>query len=60
MDYFAGLADALRHRNLLAGRRIAVDLANGAATVARPWLEASVPVDWVVVGGGGPRDVSVG
>ena len=52
-DYFAALTDALSHRHLLAGRRVAIDLANGAAQAAKSWLEASVPVDWVFVGGSG-------
>ncbi len=36
----------------LAGMKIAIDLANGAAAVAQDWLEKS-DVEWVVTGGGG-------
>ena len=34
----------------LKNRKIALDLAEGSATVARPWLE-SLPIDWVFVEG---------
>lgn len=59
-DYFAALTDALSHRHVLAGRRIAIDLANGAARTAWPWLQASVPVDWTVLGDGGRINDGVG
>jgi phosphoglucosamine mutase len=50
LAYYTALSDALPRRNRLAGRRIAVDLANGAGRASRDWLEAQVPVEWVFVG----------
>lgn len=48
----AAMEQAIGPVEALRGRRLAVDLANGAATALRPWLER-LPVDLVVVGGGG-------
>ncbi len=50
LAYYTALSDALPRRNRLAGRRIAVDLANGAGQASRDWLEAQVPVEWVFIG----------
>lgn len=47
--------EALRQRvdpAPLAGRRIAVDLANGALSPAVEWLLQSFPAEWVVIGAG--------
>ncbi|MCB9678531.1 MAG: phosphoglucosamine mutase [Alphaproteobacteria bacterium] len=41
----------LPERGALAGRRIAVDLAGGAAMVGLAWLLRAVPAEWVVVPG---------
>ncbi|NCG19802.1 MAG: phosphoglucosamine mutase [Rhodobacterales bacterium] len=38
--------------SLLRGKRIAVDLANGAALALRPWLETLDGVEWVFRGAG--------
>ena len=42
----------LPNLSALRGKRIAVDLANGAALALRPWLEQQEGVDWVFRGAG--------
>ncbi|MEZ4319125.1 MAG: phosphoglucosamine mutase [Myxococcota bacterium] len=43
------LEERVPERTALEGRRIAVDLAGGAAMVGLAWLKSAVPADWVVV-----------
>jgi phosphoglucosamine mutase len=50
--YTGMLAKAVPERHLLNGRRIAVDLANGAASPMREWLVSEVPASFVFVGAG--------
>lgn len=49
-----------RGASSLAGQKIAVDLANGAAIRAVDWLFENIPADWVVIGGGGVVNDAVG
>lgn len=53
------MAAALPPLTALAGRRIAVDLANGAATAVADWL-GRLPVTWVRVDAGGMPNDGVG
>jgi phosphoglucosamine mutase len=46
------VARATPGRELLAGKRIAVDLANGAASPSARWLVDNTEVDWVFIGDG--------
>lgn len=50
--YAAALLRAVPDREAFRGRRIAVDLANGAAVPVRDWLLAEIPAEWVFVGAG--------
>lgn len=43
---------AIGDTGALRGRRIAVDLANGALVPASEWLLQAVPAEWIVIGGG--------
>ena len=53
--YSAALVAALPMREALRGRRVAMDLANGAGVTVRRWLLDEVPAEWVFVGVGGGR-----
>jgi len=57
--YFQRLEVATGDMSRLQGRRIAVDLANGAAVVVRRWLE-KWPVSWIFIGEGGRINEGVG
>jgi len=59
--YTVALRRAAGDLRPLAGRRIAVDLANGAATALAGWLAEAVPAHLVLVGGGeGPINEDCG
>lgn len=53
-------AQGTRGAPALRGRKIAVDLANGAAVHAIDWLFGTIEADWVVIGGGGTVNQGVG
>ena len=57
--YLSRLELAVGDLDSLQGKRIAVDLANGAAVVLRPWL-AQWPVNWVLIGTEGRINDGVG
>lgn len=48
----AAVQGAVGSPHAFAGRRVAIDLANGALAPAAPWLLRTFPADWIVIGGG--------
>ncbi len=50
--WLAAVERATPDRQALAGHRIAVDLADGAASPCARWLVDNVPADWVFLGDG--------
>lgn len=52
LAYGKALKDAVGPWDALAGKRIAIDLANGAMVAMVGWLRQMVPADWVFLGSG--------
>ena len=61
LDAWARVAEAaIPEPQRFAGRRIALDAANGAGIKLLPWLKEAIPAEWVIIGSGGVINDKVG